>query len=126
MEGENTTVCSKGATVHPGDHRRVHWALNLEEIMYFAADTDGKPTHSMLKKLKVKICAQLTKRQLTRLLDIGDRDLLHKLQEKIERIVAKLSGHGDEFIHTEDFNDLNKYWDELFDLYGEHEPGLEK
>lgn len=110
------------------NRRKGHWALNLEQVKYFTPDAEGRATNSMLisKKLKMKAHA-LKKYQFTFLPDVGDRDLLHKLQEKIERIVAKLSGHCDEFIHTEYFNDfLNKYWDELFELYGEHEAGFEK
>ncbi|KAJ7371015.1 hypothetical protein OS493_028634, partial [Desmophyllum pertusum] len=67
-------------------------------------------SQSMLKKFKKKACALSN-------LDICD-DLLQKMQDIFERIAEKVSGHSSE-IHIED---LNRQWDELFELYGECKP----
>ena len=94
---DNKTVSSQGET-QLCDHRKVHWALNLEEIMYFVPNTKGNATHSNFKKLKMKARA---------------------LNKQFERIVEKLSGHCDGLHNTEEFTDVSKFWDELFELYGE-------
>ena len=78
----------------------------------------------MLKKLKMKASALKIKR-LPLLLDNFERDLLHWLQETFERIVGKHSGRFGEF-NLEDLKDLNKYWDDLFELYGEYKPSFQE
>jgi len=108
--------------LHLGDHKKVHWALNLEEIIYFAPDTEVNNTQSMLKKFKMKARA-LRRNHIAGLLDACDCDLLRKMQEIFERFVRS-GGHCND-PNTEDLNDLNKYWDELFDFYGECKPGFE-
>ena len=89
--------------------KKVHWALNLEEISYFSPD-ECKTSDSILKKLKIKA------RSLKNL-DICD-DLLQKMQEVIERMMDKIFRHSGEF-RIQDFNDLKNDWDKLFELYGE-------
>lgn len=109
------------------NHKRVHWAFELEEVMYFTPnrseheDTEEK-TYSMLQKFKMKIHA-LKNRRLAVLFDSYDRNCLHRLQETFERIVRKTSGRFGKF-YIEDVKDLNKYWDELFSLYGEYKPNV--
>ncbi|KAL9955536.1 hypothetical protein ACROYT_G036873 [Oculina patagonica] len=113
-----------------GEHKRVHWALDLEEIVYFTRyrfefeETEGKISHSMLKKLKMKIRAMKNKR-LAALLDSCDRDCLLWLQKTFERIIKKNLGRFGTF-YIEDVKDLNKYWDELFNLYGEYKPNYQE
>lgn len=116
MEDDQSEVLSCDAR-HLDVHKKVHWALNLEEIFYFAPDTDCKAQHSMLKKLKTKVRA-LKNNHFSSLLEIRDRYRLYKMSEKFERLVEKLSGNCDE-LTKEHLNNLNKYWDELFELYGE-------
>ena len=116
MDNGPTAVPSSDK-IHLGDHKNVHWALNLEEIVYFAPDTKGKNAQSILKRFRMKVRA-LKHNRLAGLLNIWDPDVLNRLQEKFGRIVETFSGHCDE-PHTEDLNDLNKYWDELFEFYGE-------
>ena len=89
--------------------KKVHWALNLEEISYFSPD-ECKTSDSILKKLKIKA------RSLKNL-DICD-DLLQKMQEVIDRMMDKIFRHSGEF-RIQDFNDLKNDWDKLFELYGE-------
>ena len=103
------------------DHKKVRWAFNLEEIVYFTPcifeyeDTERrKASKSILKKFKKKARALRIRN-----LDICD-DLLQKMQDIFERIAEKVSGHSGE-IHIED---LNRQWDELFELYGECKPEL--
>jgi len=121
---------SSNEELHPGFHKKVHWANHLEEIVYFTPssfeyeETEAKASHSMLKKLKTKASALKIKR-LPLLLDNFERDLLHWLQETFERIVGKHSGRFGEF-NLEDLKDLNKYWDDLFELYGEYKPSFQE
>lgn len=123
-----TMSASEGLSLE--EHKRVHWALNLEEIVYFTPhrfeyeDTQGKASNSILKKLKMKIRAMKNKR-LEALLDSCDRDGLLSLRETFERIVGKTSRRFGTF-YIEDVKDLNKYWDELFYLYGEYKSKYEE
>ncbi|KAL9955535.1 hypothetical protein ACROYT_G036872 [Oculina patagonica] len=88
--------------------------LQMEDLNDFNSfeceEKERKVRHSVLKKLKIK--ARILKN-----LDICD-DLLQKLQEILERIVERFSGNNEE-LQMEDLNDFNRYWDELFELYGE-------
>ena len=112
---KNEELYCKSTTLTSSDHtnfsnlKKVHWALNLEEISYFSPD-ECKTSDSLLKKLKIKARALKN-------LDICD-DLSQKIQELIERMMDKMFGHSGEF-RIEDFNDLKKDWDKLFELYGE-------
>ena len=121
---------SSNEELHPGFHKKVRWANHLEEIVYFSPygfeyeETKAKASHSMLKKLKMKARALKNKR-LPVLLDNFERDLLHRLQETFERIVGRHSGRFGEF-NLEDLKDLNKYWDDLFELYGEYKPSFQE
>ena len=118
MENEYTVVCTKDK-MHHCEQKKVRWASKLEEILYFTpAETDNKATRSMLTKLKLKARALKD----SPLLDMYDRrDLVRRLRERLARIAEKFSGHCDD-LHAEDFNDLNKYWDDLFGLHGQYKP----
>lgn len=117
---------SSNEVLHPGFHKKVHWANHLEEIVYFTPssfeyeETEAKASHSMLKKLKMKARALKNKR-IPLLSDNFEGDLLNWLQETFDRIVGKHSGRFGEFTLA-DLKDLNKYWDNLFELYGEYKP----
>jgi len=121
---------SSNEKLNTGDQKKVHWANHLEEIVYFTPpsleyeETQTKTSHSLLKKLKIKARALKNKR-LPVLLDNFERDALHRLQETFERIIGKHSGRFGEF-NLNDFKDLNKYWDELFELYGEYKPNFQE
>lgn len=87
-------------------HKKVHWALNLEEIFYFSPETESKAAQSMLKKLSKparKAC-----------LEIFEHNIVRRLQEGFSQVSKPFSGHRDEL----KFKDLNKTWDRLFELSG--------
>lgn len=115
MDSDLTTV-SQSKDLNLGNHKKFHWAYNLEEIVFFTPpsfeceEEERKTRHSVLKKLKIKARILMN-------LEICD-DLLQKLQEILERIVERISGHNED-LHMEDLNDFDRYWDELFELYGE-------
>jgi len=121
---------SSNEEIHPGFHKKVHWANHLEEIVYFTPscfeyeETEAKASPSMLKKLKMKACALKNKR-LPVTSDNFEGDFLLWLQKTFERIVGKHSGRFGEF-NLEHLKDLNKYWDDLFELYGEYKPSFQE
>ena len=116
MNNKPTTVFSKGKTQF-GDHKKVRWALKLEEIVYFSPEeTQGKATDSMMKRLKVKARAFKDKR-LAALFDVSDHEFVHRLQELFEIVVGKISGQHDE-MNTEELTDY--HWNEVFGLYEEY------
>ena len=113
MDSKRGTVLSKGKTL-PGDHKKVHWALKLEEIVYFSpAETEGKATDSVMKRLKVKARAFKDKR-LAALFDVSDHERIHRLQELFEIVVGKISGQHDE-MSTKELTDYQ--WNEICGLY---------
>ena len=130
VQRARVTMMSSNEKLNTGDQKKVHWANHLEEIVYFTPpsleyeETQTKTSHSLLKKLKIKARALKNKR-LPVLLDNFERDALHRLQETFERIIGKHSGRFGEF-NLNDFKDLNKYWDELFELYGEYKPNFQE
>ena len=114
MDDNELTTVSQSKDLNRGHHKKVHWACNLEEIVFFTppsfdcGEDERKNKHSMLKKLKMKVRILMN-------LDICD-DLLQKTQELLERIVEKISRQNGD-IHVEDLNDFDRYWDELFEYY---------
>lgn len=129
----NTQTMSPSDHLNPDHHKRVHWALDLEEIVYFTPSFECEETKeerpksrrdSILKKLKTKTHA-LKSKGMTAFVGSCDGDLLDKLQQTFERIVTKNSKRCG-MLNIEDLNDLNKYWDELFELYGGHKPIYQK
>lgn len=120
METESKTVCTRDK-MQLSQNKKVHWALNLEEISYFTPHAESKNTQSLMKKLKIK--ARILKNNT--LSTFCDCELVHKLQERFARIVERFPGFNcDSEIHAEDV-DCNKYWDELFELYGPCKPAFE-
>lgn len=122
METESKTVCTSDK-MQLSQNKKVHWALNLEEISYFTPHAESKNAQSLMKKLKIK--ARILKKNT---LTFCDRELVHKLQERFARIVERFPGFNFDNeiheIHAEDV-DFNKYWDELFELYGPCKPAFE-
>lgn len=123
METESKTVCTRDK-MQLGQNKNVHWALNLEEISYFTPHAESKNTQSLMKKLKIK-ARSLKNNTLSTLCDC---ELVHKLQERFARIVERFARFNCDNeiheIHAEDV-DFNKYWDELFELYGPCKPAFE-
>lgn len=121
METGSKTVCSSDK-IHLRENRRVHWALNLEEVLYFTPEAESKNVQSLMKKQKIK----------TRILKnisptFCDRDIVRKLHGRITRIVERIStGHCDYEMNAEDATTFNKYWDELFEFYRPCKPDFEK
>lgn len=121
METGSKTVCSSD-TIHLRENRRVHWALNLEEVLYFTPETESKNVQSLMKKLKIK----------TRILKnispaFCDRDIVRKLHGRITRIVERIStGHCDYEMNAEDATTFDKYWNDLFEFYGPCKTDFEK
>lgn len=98
---KNEEVLSNGKV-----NKKVHWALNLEEIFYVSPETESKAAQSMLKKSSKparKAC-----------LEIFEHNFVRRLQEGFSQISKPFSGHRDEV----NFKDLNKTWDRLFELNG--------
>ena len=122
MDREPTTVC-QSEELNLGDHKKVHWACNLEEIVFFTPPSfeceqrESNTRHSVLKKLKIK--ARALKNS-----DICD-DVLQKMQEIFERLSGKISGHSGK-LRFDDLKDLDRYWDQLFEIYGEYKPGYQE
>ena len=117
-----STKVSSNSEIHLAEPKKVHWALNLEEILYFTPETESKATRSMLKKVKIKFCA-LKKCLPPALLGICEGDFLRRLQERFARIVEMFSAHYDVMF----VEDLNKTWEELFELYCEkYEPVFQR
>ena len=114
MDSEPTTVC-RSEEFNLGDHKKVHWAYNLEEIVFFTPhsfechERKSNTGHSVLKRLKIK--ARALKNS-----DICD-DILQKILEIFERLGGKISGNSAQ-LHITDLKDLDRYWDELFEVYG--------
>ena len=98
---KNEEVLSNGKV-----NKKVHWALNLEEIFYFSPETESKAAQSMLKKS--------SKAARKACLEIFEHNFVRTLQEGFSQISKPFSGHRDEV----NFKDLNKTWDRLLELNG--------
>lgn len=106
--------------------KKVHWALNLEEIFFFDPDVKSKAPQSMLKKFQIKFRA-LKDNHRSNILEIFYRDHLCKLQSKINRIIEPLAGKIDaESKASHDLINSDSYWDELFELYGNCKPAYKE
>ena len=125
MDCEPTTLSSSDVKMNLSNNpKKVRWAYNLEEIVYFTPIleceiTEDKTTNSLLKKLKRKARALKSKR-LAAFLDINnDNDFLHWLQEKTKQFMEKIPGRCGE-LHLEHLTDLNsRRCDEFLEFYGE-------
>lgn len=106
--------------------KRVHWALNLEEIFFFYPDAKSKAPKSMLKKFQIKFRA-LKDNHRSNILEVFYRDHLFKIRSQIERIIEPLTGKIDaESKASHDLVNSDSYWDELFELYGNCKPALKE
>ena len=104
--------------------KKVHWAFNLEEVVYFTPcglayeETEFKTaqhTHSMLKKLKTKVQALKNKRLPSLSAVICRRDFFHGMQGKMELLMKKIYGPCEE-VNFEQLDELDKHWDELLEF----------
>ena len=119
MSGETNAV-DRRSIAHP---KKVHWALNLEEIVYFTP----LPTPKAVKRTSstfaikdiIKSKADLLKYKHFKIfLNISNSDLFLALQKTFASVAAeKRSSHLE--LDIADSTDLNRPWDELFELYAE-------
>lgn len=122
METGSKTICSSDK-IHLSENKRVHWALNLEEVLYFTPDDESKNVQTLMKKQKIK--ARILKNIFPTFCDRGD--IVRKLHGRITRIVERISaGHCDYEMDAEDASTFTEYWDDLFEFYRPCKPDFEK
>ena len=103
MDCDPTAACS-GKKISCRHRKKVSWAFNLEEVMYFSPDVEiqqfqepeGKTatTGVMPTNLKKKPLA-LKNKQFASFSEIAHRDFLRWLQEKSDQAMGKISRqHG--------------------------------
>lgn len=95
-----------------GEHKKVRWAFNLEQIVYFYPDlkrqeSESKTYKHVIKTLKIK--AQ-------------DRDFLDWIQKKGEQFMEKLIPGRYGEVNCEDLlkNLINEQWNEWYKLHGKN------
>lgn len=103
---------------HLGNHKKVQWALNLEEIIYYSSETEGKNAQPMLTKFKRNVLS-LKNNRLAGVLVMWDREFLHWLQNGFESIVRKISRHSGEI----NIEKSEERYSEVFELYGKYKTG---
>ena len=98
--------------------RRVRWSMVLEEVRYFVPllpqHTESRWKRKM-KNLKEK-ALELKHKPSILFWDLHDRDTAHIFQNGLKSLARKINGRS-ECIEFEDIYDINKPWDELFELY---------
>ena len=125
MDAAAVATCSYEET-QLNVEKKVHWALNLEEIFFFYPNAESKAPKSMLKKFQIKFRA-LKDNHRSNILEVFYRDHLFKIRSQIERIIEPLTGKIDaESKASHDLVNSDSYWDELFELYGNCKPALKK
>ena len=125
MDAAAVATCSHEET-QLNVQKKVHWALNLEEIIFFYPDAKSKVPKSVLKKFQIKFRA-LKDNNRSNILEVFYRDHLFKIRSKIERIIESLTGKIDaESKASHDLVNSDSYWDELFELYGNCKPALKE
>ena len=103
MDCNPTAACS-GKRINFNHRKKVSWAFNLEQVMYFSPDVEiqqfRKPegrkatAGSMQTNLEKKPYALKNKRFVS-FAEVADRDILRWLQEKGHQVMDKISGqHG--------------------------------
>lgn len=101
----------------PDKPRKVRWSIDLEEVHYFVPLP--QKTQSRWRKkiqcLKEK-ALDLKHKPLILLCDFYDSNTVHLFQSGLEFLVRKVNGRSDQ-INFEDIRNINKPWDELFELY---------
>ena len=100
MDSDPTTAFS-GKKIRFGRRKKVSWAFHLEEVVFFSPDFEFQQfqqpegriatTDSRQTKLKKKPHALKNKRFVSFSDRIVDKDFLHWVQEKGDRVVAKIS-----------------------------------
>lgn len=96
-----------------GDQKKVRWAFNLEQIVYFYPDLEQQECESKAAK-HVKI----TK---AKIIKACNRDIVDWLQEKAEYVMAKLiPGHSGQVNFEDLLTDINEHWNECFEHYGKY------
>lgn len=101
----------------PDKPRKVRWSIDLEEVHYFVPlpqKTQGR-WRKKIQCLKEK-ALDLKHKPLILLWDFYDSNTVHLFQSGLEFLVRKVNGRSDQ-INFEDIRDINKPWDELFELY---------
>lgn len=101
----------------PDTRRRVRWSVELEEVRYYVPLPQN--TESRWKRTKKQFKAKamdLKQKPLILLWDFCDSSTVHLFQNGLECLVRKIHGRS-ESLDFEDIRDLNKPWDELFELY---------
>ena len=106
IDRQTTTMSSRDKKLKDfGDKKKVHWAVNLEQIKYFSPNLERQEPGSKAAKN-----ATITK------INPQDRGVLHWMQKMAERHVKKLiPGHSSE-INFEDLTDLYQHRDYCFEL----------
>ncbi|KAJ7390459.1 hypothetical protein OS493_025160 [Desmophyllum pertusum] len=102
----------------PADKRRkVRWSVELEEVHYFVPlpqPTEGRWKRKM-KCLREK-ALDLKHKPILLLWDFYDSNTVHLFHSGLEFLARKVNGRSDK-INFEDIHDINKPWDDLFELY---------
>lgn len=101
--------------------RKVRWSLELEEVHYFVPLPQKKDSRwkKTIKCIKEK-ALDWKHNPLMLLGDVHDRNNLHLLSTGLVFLTRKVNNRSDK-VDFEDIRDINKYWDELFELYSTHE-----
>lgn len=101
--------------------RKVRWSLELEEVHYFVPLPQKKDSRwkKTIKCIKEK-ALDWKHNPLTILGDLHDRNNLHLLHNGLVFLTRKVNNRSDK-VDCEDIHDINKYWDELFELYSTRE-----
>ena len=110
---------AESASDHRSDEKRVRWALNLEEIVYFTTTAKGQwegnefgaLQSAMTKLFRTKFVEQKGKHD-----EIANGDLFHVLQQKIQDLAARFPRRCSATIAHK--NHLNKPRGELVQLFG--------
>ena len=106
--------CDETICIHCDPNiKRVQWSEELEEIHYFYVPPDSckKSIKERVKKLRQK-AFELTDKPLKIIVKIGEAGL---------EFMAKVGASGSFESNEVTFDDLDKEWDKLFELYGSHE-----
>lgn len=104
-------ICEENNCIHCEQNiKRVQWSNELEEIHYFYVPPDSckKSIKQRVKRLRQK-AFELTDKPLKIILKIGEAGL---------EFMAKVGPSGTFESNEVVFEDLDKEWDKLFELYG--------
>ena len=100
-----------------GKRRRVRWSLELEEVHYFVPlpqKTESRWKKKM-KHMKEK-ALDLKHKPMILFWDFYDNNTVQLFHSRLECLVKKINGRSEK-LDFEDIRDINKPWDELFELY---------